>query len=377
MSEIFKNIDEKLNSFEINTAKPFGKKIWDKIMKHPELSALVFLGFMCLLFLFFGLDFYPLLDVDETRYAVMARDLTTSFDWNTLLLNHQPFLEKPPLYFWLVALSIKFFGVFSEWAVRVPIALCATFLVYFTYFVGKKIISRKYGVISALILLSSVFFLILSHVAIIDMVLTTFMTAAIYCGLLTHFAIDKNKKYLWWYFYLFCGMGFLAKGLLAIVIPVGIILIYNIITKTWKEMFKPINFIVGLIIFLLISLPWHIVMCYDFGFEFIKQYFLYHHFARFFDSAHIGRERPLLYFIPVFFVAFMPWTLIFIAFITDGCKKLAKKWNEIQGTWKINIICLDIFLVYIYSFKFIKHKTSYIHLTCNSGSFFVDSYVLV
>ena len=116
-------------------------KLKNFIENHPELSSLVLLSGLCFIFLFWGLNFYPLLDVDETRYAIMARDLANSNDWNVLLLNSIPFLEKPPLYFWLVAISIKMFGTFSPFVVRFPIAILSAFLVFFTYFFGRKILS--------------------------------------------------------------------------------------------------------------------------------------------------------------------------------------------------------------------------------------------
>lgn len=298
---------------------------------HGELFCVILLAFACFVFLFYGLGFYPLLDVDETRYAVMARNLLQSFDWNSLMLNMTPFLEKPPLYFWLVAASVKFFGNFTPFTVRFPIALLASFLVFFTYYVGRTIISKKFGVISSIILLSSVFFLILSHVAIIDMVLTVFMTSSIYCAFLTHFCENRLKKYFWWYFYLFMGLGFLAKGILALVIPATIVIIYGMITKTLKDVFKPVNFLPGVIIFVMIITPWHALMYKEYGFKFIKEYFLIHHFGRFMGSEYIGRERPLLYFVPVFLLGFMPWTFTFVAFVGDCIKKVAARFKSAQG----------------------------------------------
>lgn len=300
---------------------------------HPELFCLGLLLFACLLFLFFGIGSYPLLDVDETRYAVMARDLVNSMDWNSLMLNGEPFLEKPPLYFWLVGASIKAFGFFNSFVVRLPIALLASFLVFFTYYVGKRIISRKFGLISALVLLSSVFFLIFAHVAILDMVLTVFMTSAIYSAFLTHFCQEKNKKYYWFGFYLFMGLGFLSKGLLALAIPAVIVFTCNLLTKSLKDMFKPVNLLPGLLVFLLISVPWHVAMYQEYGFRFIKEYFLAHHFARFINSVSIGRERPFLYFVPVFLLGFLPWTFTFISFLIDGFKKLVAKYKIAEGNF--------------------------------------------
>lgn len=308
-------------------------KFLDFTNAHPEIFCLGLLAIACLLFLFCGLGLYPLLDVDETRYAVMSRDLIQSPDLNFLMLNGTPFLEKPPLYFWLVGSSIKLFGYFSSFVVRFPIALLSSFLIFFTYYVGKRIISRKFGMISAFILVSSMFFLILSHVAILDMVLTVFVTSALYCALLTHSCEENNKKYYWWYFYLFISLGFLTKGILALAIPLTIAFLYNLATKTLKDMFKPINIVPGLVILFVSTAPWHLLMYFKYGYQFIKEYFLIHHFGRFMGSEYIGRERPLLYFVPVFLLGFMPWTFIFIAFLIDGVKKLFNKFKLAQGNF--------------------------------------------
>lgn len=304
-------------------------KLNEYIKKHPESTALTVLAVLCLLFLFFGLDFYPLLDVDETRYAIMSRDLANSKDWNVLLLNSIPFLEKPPLYFWLVALSIKLFGRFSEFAVRFPIALISTFLVFFTYYFGKKVLSRRFGLYSSIILLTSVFFLILSHVAILDIVLTVCITSALYCAFLSYRTTEKYNKYCWWGFWTFAGLGFLAKGILAVAIPFVVMFLYCLCTKNLKDLFKPRNFIVGFIIFLLISLPWHLIMFRDYGWTFINEYFVKHHFSRLLTSHGLGRKHGIFYFIPVFFVAFMPWTFIFLASAYEGCKNF---YNNIKNT---------------------------------------------
>lgn len=327
-----------LQMLSINIEDSFASKIKNSMQKfiseHPQISCLSLLALACFIFLFWGLNFYPLLDVDETRYAIMSRDLMNSFDFNSLMLNYQPFLEKPPLYFWIVGLSIKLFGGLSGFAARFPIALLATFIVFFTYFFGEKIISRKFGLISAFVLLSSVFFLIFAHIAILDMVLTVFITSAIYCGFLTHFCEEKYKKYNWWYFYLFVGLGFLSKGILALVIPFTIIFIYNLITKTAKDIFKPVNLIPGIIILALVGLPWHLIMYQEYGFQFIKEYFLLHHFGRFMGAEALGRERPLLYFVPIFLLGFMPWTFAFLAFVFDGFKKLGAKFKNTEGKIK-------------------------------------------
>lgn len=303
------------------------------VSEHPEVFSVSLLLLLCGLFLFWGLNFYNLIDVDETRYAIMSRDLANSNDWNLLLLNSVPFLEKPPLYFWLVAVSIKMFGAFTPYIVRFPIALLSAGLVFFTYFFGKKILSRKFGLYSSIILLTSVFFLILSHVAILDMVLTVLIASSLYCAFLSFFTTEKYKKYCWWSFWTFAGMGFLAKGILAIAIPIVVIFLYCLITKNLKDFFKPLNLVVGLIIFLLIALPWHVIMYKDYGWHFIQEYFIKHHFARLLTSEDLGRKHGFFYFVPIFIVAFLPWTFVFLASVAEGTKKIFNKFKLAQGNF--------------------------------------------
>lgn len=285
----------------------------------PERFYLILLGLLSFIFLFVGMGAYPLVDVDETRYAVMSRDLL-HHNWNFLMLNGVPFIEKPPLYFWITALSIKLFG-FHEYAIRLPMSILATLTVFFTYYIGKKIKTPKFGFYTATIMMANVFFIMLTRVAIIDMVFTALLTWTIYFGLLTEFVKDNNKKWCWTAFYLCMSFAFLAKGLLAIVFPCAIIGIHRIINKSVKEIFKPQYILSGLVLFLLINLPWHLSMYKEYGFEFIWVYFILHHFERLVNADALGKTRPFLYFIPVFFVGFLPWSLHFIGAIVDFFKK--------------------------------------------------------
>ena len=200
-------------------------------------------------------------------------------------------------------------------------SILGTLTVFFTYYIGKKIKTPKFGFYTATIMMANVFFIMLTRVAIIDMVFTALLTWTIYFGLLTEFVKDNNKKWCWTAFYLCMSFAFLAKGLLAIVFPCAIIGIHRIINKSVKEIFKPQYILSGLVLFLLINLPWHLAMYKEYGFEFIWVYFILHHFERLVNADALGKTRPFLYFIPVFFVGFLPWSLHFIGAIVDFFKK--------------------------------------------------------
>lgn len=273
---------------------------------------------------FYQLGTPALLDSDETRYADMARSMLLSKNFITPYLDGRIFWDKPPLFFWLLCISYKTFG-FSEFSVRIPSVLASLCTIIVTFFAVKKTATTKVGIISAIILATSVEFVIFSKVSILDMVLTSCISLSLICGLMTYFVKEQNKKYFWWLFYIFSALGTLTKGIPAVVVPFGSMFFIGIWKKNLKEFFKPQYFIIGLTIFFFISLPWHILMYKIHGNEFLKEYIIKHHFQRFIGSTEIGREHTIIYYFPTFIVGFLPWTLPFLF----GLKKLVQdKKNE-------------------------------------------------
>lgn len=320
MTKILSKLSQK---YQESVANPIAQKFMGFVNNKPELFCLLLLGFLCVIFLLLGLGMYPLLDVEETRHAIMARDLAYSYNWNLLMLNGEVLFDKPPFYFWLVASAIKLFGSFDSFIVRLPIALLSSITVFATYFVGRKAISRKFGMISAIVLLTSAFFLIYSHFALLDAVLTVFTTLALYCAFSTTFCTSKYKKYLWWVFYTLVATAAMVKGLSALVIPFVVVVAYALITKTAKDVFKPLHIIPGILIMAASIVPWHLYMYNYFGAFFFERYFA--------AAVDVVKLKPFLYFIPLFLVGFLPWSFAFVAFIIDGFKKLGAKYNAVQG----------------------------------------------
>ena len=175
----------------------FMKKIIDFIKKYDDIFIFSGLLILCYFIFFFNIGNYALMDVDETRYVSMARDMFHTKDFMTLYLNGEYFFEKPPLYFWGECLSFALFGKVTEFTARFPVALYGTLSTLLVYFTGKKIVSRRYGFISALILATTLEFVMLAKFAILDIVVTTCIGFSVMFGFLTQFVSDKNKKYMW------------------------------------------------------------------------------------------------------------------------------------------------------------------------------------
>lgn len=323
------------------------------IKKHGDLFTFLGLLLLCYFIFFFNIGNYALMDVDETRYVSMARDMFHSKDFLTLYLNGEYFFEKPPLYFWGECLSFALFGKVNEFTARFPVALYGTLSTLLVYFTGKKIISRRYGFISALILATTLEFVMLAKFAILDIVVTTCIGFSVMFGFLTQFVSDKNKKYMWWLFYIFSGLAVMAKGIPGFIVPFAVMFFVTIYNRTFKQIFKPQYILPGFALFFLIVLPWHIVMLKMHDPLFFNEYIMKHHINRFFSSSEIDREQPFYFYFVTVLWGLIPWVFSGIA---AGITKLktfkniaVSELNNYQKFMMFNIIALIVTMLFFSS----------------------------
>lgn len=313
-------------------------KIKNFVLKHPELFTILGLSILFYFIFFHNIWAYALMDVDETRYVTMSKDMFHTKDFLTLYLNKQFFFEKPPLYFWGECLSFAFWGRVTEFTARFPVALDGMLCCFTVYFLGKRIISRGYGVVSSLIFATSLEFLILAKFAILDIVVATCIGFSLCFGIFTNFCQEKHKKYCWWLFYIFSGLAVMAKGIPGFVIPFGSMFFISLYSKNFKEIFKPLYFIPGIILFLLITLPWHIIMLKMHDPLFFEEYIVKHHIERFIGGNELGREQPFYFYILTLLWGFFPWIFSVLAVFI---RKIVKK----DFVFK-NVTNIQKFLVY-------------------------------
>ncbi len=345
------------------------------IKKYPDFCSACLLAVLCVFFLFFGLNFYPILDTQEALFASVSKNLLLQDNYNVLTLNMQPFLEKPPLYFWIITQSIKLMNVCNEISIRLPNTIISSIFVFSTYFLGKQAVSRKFGLTSAIILLTSLSYLLMSHLAILNISFIFFVTIALYFGFIASLKDEKSKSkiFLWWSFYIFCGLACLVKGPLGIILPILVMFFYHIGLKKIKEFLNPICMIPGLILFLSITAPWYYEMFNNFGIKFFQNYFFMPDFKNIFKN--------LFYYMILFIPAFMPWIIIFFGYLYTTIKKIfirAKnnaKFNIITIEQKINIFGLIYFCLTLISIS-TMHKSVYSILLLVPAGSILTSYLL-
>lgn len=313
------------------------------IKKYSEIFTVLGLGIIFYFIFFHGIGTYSLMDVDETRYVAMSRDMFHSKDFLTLFLNGQYFFEKPPLYFWQECLSFALWGgKVNEFTARFPVALLGFLFSFIVYFTCRKRINRRFGVFTSLILATSLEFIMLAKYAILDIVLTFYIGLALVCYFQVYFCQDNHKKFYWWAFYAFTGLAVMAKGIPGIAIPFGTVFFTSIIAKKFKDIFKPLYLIPGMLLFLLIVLPWHIIMFKIHNPLFFDEYIIKHHLHRFLNTANneIGRKQPFYYYFIIILWGFIPWVFSMIAVFVDKIKNW-KKQNYIEKIKTFNFDSLD------------------------------------
>ncbi|MDH4379477.1 MAG: glycosyltransferase family 39 protein [Vampirovibrionales bacterium] len=268
---------------------------------------------------------YSLFDVDEPRYAQCAREMMQRGDWITPYFNGEVRFDKPPLFYWLLALSYSIFGV-SEWSARLVSAGAATAMVLGLYTTVKSLGYKTQALWAAGILSTSLLMVALAHMSITDMTLSLWMTLttlALYrvigdVGNVTKENPEGNPKQ-WLWAGLWAGVGILTKGPVALMLPGGILVVVSLLLGRFKKAFATPYFAVAIFMALALSLPWYWAAYQANGQAFLEATFN-HNVSRF-SGAVDYHPQPWWYFFPVVLVGFMPW--IVPALVWGG----AYKWH--------------------------------------------------
>lgn len=254
--------------------------------------------------LFILLGTRPLFTPDEGRYAEIIREMVASHDYVTPYLNGIKYFEKPVLFYWLGVAAVKIAGL-HLWSLRSVNAVLGLLGCLLTYATARQLYDRQTGWLAALILGSSLLYFVMAHTISLDLTVTFFLTACFYfflLGLQQPPGI-KRRGYV-------CAaaiaaaLAVLTKGLIGLVFPAMIIGIWLLITGRWRSL-KQFYLPSCLLVFLLIAVPWHVVVSMR-NPEFAYFYFIEQHFLRY-TTMDVGHYQPTWFFIPCLIMGFFPW----------------------------------------------------------------------
>lgn len=199
----------------------------------------------------------PLAVPDEGRYGEIGRWMLQSGDWLTPRLNGIPFFHKPPYLYWLQAMSLATLGV-HELGLRMVPALHAGLMLVALYLAARTISTEQVARRAAIMLGTSLAFLIGGQYINHDMLVATWIGVAIWCFSFAFMAGDRPHAGLARLGFVACAFGMLSKGLIGFALP-GLVLF---IWLLWTRQFKKVVYLPwfsGLALFAVIALPWFVV----------------------------------------------------------------------------------------------------------------------
>ena len=287
-----------------------------------------------------------LIEPDEARYSDIASLMNRTGDYITPHLNHVVYLEKPPLCYWATALFFKIFGE-NEFSSRLFAALCAWGCILLVYRMGVFFHDEKAGLYSAGVLSTFIFHSILGKINILDMPLTFFVCLTTWAGY-RYFAGDCQRKGCLYLLYVGSALAFLTKGLIGVVFPFAITILWLSISKRWADilrLFSP----VGMILFLLISCPW-IILVQKANKDFLQFFFIREHFLRY--TTELSHRNPGIWsYAPVVLLGTLPWS----AFLLKALKEGTDKRGTLFKATERNFLLIWIFFIFIF-FSISKSK---------------------
>jgi 4-amino-4-deoxy-L-arabinose transferase-like glycosyltransferase len=301
-------------------------------------------------------------------------------NWVTPRLEGKPWLEKPPLYYWLTIPAYSIFNI-NEAAARTGPALCALITALAVFWLGLTLWSRQAGFIAAAILLTSLGFIGFGRSASTDMPFACCLTLALAilaaprrrrfgvrplaaafmppwigidgvnrafkagAGKLTHSkatgteAVPAAPVRLL-FAYIFLGLAVLAKGPVAIILAAGILLSVWLLDER-GGLFRKWHIIPGGLIAAAVSIPWFWLVFKQNGFAFISTFFINHNLARYITGIH-HHSQPFFYYIPVLLALLFPWSGWLPLLISKSPLRVLRRWRE----WDIRMVFLSCWFLF-------------------------------
>ena len=330
------------------------------------LALLAFCGF----FFIAGIQLVGLIGADEPRYAQVAREMLARHDWVTPVLYGHPWLEKPPLYYWCAMLAYQGTGGVSDWAARLPSAILCSLMVFFIY-VWTRYFRRGMQLDAALITASSAMVIGFGRSASTDMPLTAMFTAAMLCWYGWYSREDRG-----WLlgFYLFLGLGTLAKGPVAVLLAALIIVAFATIRRDGRLLLRTL-WPAGIVLYLAVTLPWFIAVQRA-NPDFFRVFFLQQNLARYTTDLY-RHHQPFWYFLPVALLALVPWIVFVTAALVDAIRDWRFSAQQPPGTEDLRTFLTLWLLLPILFFSLSQSKLpGYILPVIPAGTILLADFIL-
>jgi 4-amino-4-deoxy-L-arabinose transferase-like glycosyltransferase len=278
----------------------------------------------------YGLGHAPLVGADEPRYAEVAREMFLRHDHVTPTLGGHTWFEKPALPYWAAMASYRLFGV-TEQAARLG-ALCAGLLTVLLLSVLAGHVEQRadeslrgYKLMTTATAATCAGLVVFSRALNFDIFITLATTGALVCFLTAELTIVRCTRLLLLAgFYGCIGVGLLAKGLLGIVLPLGVVVLYYLLRREWPKFWATLLW--GLPLACAVAGVWYAPVIMRHGRTFINEFFIQQHFARYVSNKY-HHPQPFYFYLPVLASFALPWTAFLCAALA-GAQRWRWRGNE-------------------------------------------------
>lgn len=275
---------------------------------------------------------------DASKYAAIAREISETGDFINLKINGEPYIQKPPLLFWLSALSFSLFGI-SDFAFKLPVLLFSFAGIFFTYKLGKLVYGRDTGFIAAVLLGSSQIYFLYNMDIHTDTLLQTFVTFSLW-QLYGFLRTGRNRHILLGFAGI--GMAMLTKGPVGAVVPACAVAGYLVFTGQIRKM-TDIRWYAGIALAIVMILPALAGLYNQFGWEGIRFYFWDNNFGRI-SGNMVSRNTNFLFYVCNLFYLFIPWVMLLFVSVVLQFRQLFQRrmkprdWYVFSGIWFLFVL---------------------------------------
>lgn len=274
---------------------------------------------LCVITYLIGMVMIPLMDIDASQYASISREMLENKSYLQVFDLKVDYLDKPPMLFWLSAISMKIFGV-HDWAYRIPSFLFALLAVYSTYRLALLFYKKEIAQLSAMVLASCQALFLITHDVRCDtmlmgwVALTLWQMAAWYeSNQWKHFSIA----------FIAIAGGMMTKGPIALMVPAFAFVPHFILRREWKQLFRW-EYIVGVMIIAIMLIPMSIGLYQQFDLHpgklingepiqsGLRFYYWTQSFGRYTGENHFNELNYFTFLLENMFWSFLPWIIFFL-----------------------------------------------------------------
>ncbi|MGE0268391.1 MAG: ArnT family glycosyltransferase [Candidatus Omnitrophota bacterium] len=346
--------------------------------KQLDLITCLFIVFLSLFIFVNGLNVHGFeFRDDEIFYVKSTTEMVQSGNIMSPKYFGEDRFQKPILFYWLILLSYKMFGI-SWFSARFVSCLFAAATLVVTWLTAKSLFNRRVANLATLILMTMPLFFRHAKNAVPDVALNFFVVLALY--FFVRFNEEKQASRYSLLFFIACALGFMIKGFAAIIVPFMTIILYSAYKREWSIL-KGMHFLKGLAVLFLIVSPWFLYMLNLHGIDYFKYMWFKETSDRllnveggnFFLVKSLSFLEHAWFYFQIILQQFAPWSVISYMGLGYALTKIRKKGVRNEA---VVFLFFWVFVVYFF-FSFMYFTISHYMLVMTAPVAILTSYFLL